>query len=76
MPHPPIPITSRGQPRWQLACRMPLLLIVLLSATIFLGLRVWGWGSFGGFVDHPARVGACVVSLEMRTSPTRIVRGD
>lgn len=36
-------------------------LLVLVSAGIFLGLPVWGWGSFGGFVDHPARVGACLV---------------
>jgi protein-S-isoprenylcysteine O-methyltransferase Ste14 len=35
--------------------------IVLLSTTGFLALPVWGWGNFGGFVDHPARVGACLV---------------
>jgi protein-S-isoprenylcysteine O-methyltransferase Ste14 len=35
-------------------------LIVLVSTGLFLGLPVWGWGSLGGFVDHPARVGACL----------------
>jgi protein-S-isoprenylcysteine O-methyltransferase Ste14 len=36
-------------------------LIVLVSTGLFLGVPVWGWGSLGGFVDHPARVGACLV---------------
>jgi protein-S-isoprenylcysteine O-methyltransferase Ste14 len=47
-----------------MAMRSPdaaLLVIVLISTGVFLGLPVWGWGSLGGYVDHPARVGACLV---------------
>jgi protein-S-isoprenylcysteine O-methyltransferase Ste14 len=47
-----------------MAVRSPeagLALVLLVFTILFLGLPVWGWGSFGGFVDHPARVGACLV---------------
>jgi protein-S-isoprenylcysteine O-methyltransferase Ste14 len=57
----------------------PLLLIVIASAAIFMGLPAWGWGSFSGFVDHPARVGACLVivlaSLAVLFSGTSLGRG-
>jgi protein-S-isoprenylcysteine O-methyltransferase Ste14 len=47
-----------------MAVRLPdvrVALIVLVSMGIFLSLPVAGWWSVGGFVDHPARVGACLV---------------
>jgi protein-S-isoprenylcysteine O-methyltransferase Ste14 len=57
----------------------PLVLMVLMSAGLFPGLPVWGWGSFGGFVDHPARVGACLVvvlaSIPVLFSGTSLGRG-
>jgi protein-S-isoprenylcysteine O-methyltransferase Ste14 len=40
-----------------------LVLMVAVSVGIFLALPVWGWGNLGGFVDHPARVGACLTVI-------------
>jgi hypothetical protein len=37
--------------------------MLMVFTTLFLGPPVWGWGSFGGFVDHPARVGARLVAF-------------
>jgi len=40
-----------------------MVLIVVVSSAIFLGLPVWGWGSWSGFIAQPARLGACVVAI-------------
>jgi len=37
--------------------------IVLVSMVFFLALPVWAWGSLTSFIDHPARVGACIVVI-------------
>ena len=47
-----------------MASRSPnigVILIILFSMACFLALPVWGWGNVGGFIDHPARVGTCLV---------------
>jgi protein-S-isoprenylcysteine O-methyltransferase Ste14 len=40
-----------------------LVVLVVVSIGLFLVLPVWGWGSLGDFVDHPARVGACLTII-------------
>jgi protein-S-isoprenylcysteine O-methyltransferase Ste14 len=37
------------------------LALMLVSASLFLGLAAWGWGSWTGLVAHPARAGACLL---------------
>src|SRR4051794_3724562 len=37
------------------------LTLMLISASLFLGLAARGWGSWSGLVAHPARAGACLV---------------
>ena len=47
-----------------MALRLPdprMVLIVVVSTAIFLGLPAWAWGSWSGFVAHPARLGACLL---------------
>src|ERR1700733_8289512 len=36
-------------------------LIMLVTPVLMIGLSVWGWGSWSEFIEHPARLGACVV---------------
>jgi len=36
-------------------------IIVVVSIAVFLILPIWGWGSVAGFLDSPARAGACLV---------------
>ena len=40
-----------------------MVLLVFVSLAGFAIVPVWGWGSLGGFLDHPARVGAAIVVL-------------
>jgi protein-S-isoprenylcysteine O-methyltransferase Ste14 len=40
-----------------------LLVLMILSAALFLGLAALGWGSWGGLLAHPARAGACLVVI-------------
>jgi protein-S-isoprenylcysteine O-methyltransferase Ste14 len=46
------------------AQRKPSLGVVLLmavSAALFVGLAAWGWGSLSGLLAHPARAAGCLV---------------
>jgi protein-S-isoprenylcysteine O-methyltransferase Ste14 len=40
-----------------------LVLFALVSTFFYLGLAVWIWGDWRGFLGHPARVGVCVLTV-------------
>jgi protein-S-isoprenylcysteine O-methyltransferase Ste14 len=41
--------------------RPGVLLLVIVSAAMFVGLAAWGWGGWDALMAHPARAGACLV---------------
>ena len=43
--------------------KIGLIFLLLSSLTMFLILPILGWGSLSSFFNHPARAGACIVSL-------------
>ncbi|MFI5455143.1 MAG: methyltransferase family protein [Isosphaerales bacterium] len=38
-------------------------LVIVGGTAIFLAIPAWAWGSWSEFVDHPARLGACLLAV-------------